>query len=118
MPSGWPARSSVSRRGVHPAAIARSLELGIPHLPGVATSSDIAAAVGFGYEWLKAFPAAQLGIDWINAQHGPFPGVRFVGTGGMGLDNAEEFLNGGCSAVALGSAFAGPAGVAGVRALI
>jgi 2-dehydro-3-deoxyphosphogluconate aldolase/(4S)-4-hydroxy-2-oxoglutarate aldolase len=81
-----------------------SLEAGLPHLPGVATASEIQQAEALGLTWLKAFPAAELGSSWIRAMHGPFPEARFVATGGMNQTNTQEFLAAGASAVSLGSA--------------
>ncbi|GAB2823054.1 bifunctional 4-hydroxy-2-oxoglutarate aldolase/2-dehydro-3-deoxy-phosphogluconate aldolase [Alpinimonas psychrophila] len=82
-----------------------SARLDIPHLPGVATATEISHAVRGGFRWLKAFPAAQLGTGWVRAQHGPFPSVKFVATGGIDADNAADFLASGCGAVSIGSAF-------------
>lgn len=82
--------------------------LGLAHLPGVATSTEIGKALGLGLVWQKMFPAAQLGADWARAQHGPFPQVKFVATGGMDAGNAQSFLDAGVRAVAVGSAFADP----------
>ncbi|MEV7084529.1 bifunctional 4-hydroxy-2-oxoglutarate aldolase/2-dehydro-3-deoxy-phosphogluconate aldolase [Streptomyces sp. NPDC093085] len=95
--------------GLHPAVVAASAEAGLPHLPGVATATDIADALELGHTWLKAFPAQQLGAGWITAHRAPFPEVRFVATGGIGARNAAEFLAAGCAAVAVGSALADPA---------
>ncbi|PRY02563.1 bifunctional 4-hydroxy-2-oxoglutarate aldolase/2-dehydro-3-deoxy-phosphogluconate aldolase [Allonocardiopsis opalescens] len=86
-----------------------SNEIGIPHLPGVATSTDIDTALKAGLTWLKAFPASVLGAEWVRAQLAPFPEVRFIATGGIGADNARGFLDAGCRAVAIGSAFSDPA---------
>lgn len=85
-----------------------SLAAGLPHLPGVATASEVQQAEAMGLRWQKAFPAAELGASWIKAMRGPFPRVRFVATGGMHLDNAEEFLAAGAGGVALGSALSDP----------
>ncbi len=85
-----------------------SRELGVPHLPGVATSSEIHLALKEGLTWLKAFPASVLGVDWVRAQLAPFPEARFVATGGIGAGNAADFLAAGCSGVAIGSAFSEP----------
>jgi len=82
-----------------------SARLHVPHLPGVATATEITRAVRQGFRWLKAFPAAQLGTGWIEAHRGPFPGVKFVATGGISAGNARQFLAAGCGAVSLGSAF-------------
>ncbi|WP_275560531.1 bifunctional 4-hydroxy-2-oxoglutarate aldolase/2-dehydro-3-deoxy-phosphogluconate aldolase [Streptomyces sp. 5-6(2022)] len=86
-----------------------SLAAGLPHLPGVATATEIQQAQALGLTWLKAFPATDLGSGWITSMAGPFPEARFVATGGMGLRNTLEFLNAGAAAVSLGSALADPA---------
>ncbi|MGW8379872.1 bifunctional 4-hydroxy-2-oxoglutarate aldolase/2-dehydro-3-deoxy-phosphogluconate aldolase [Streptomyces sp. ODS28] len=95
-----------------------SLDAGLPHLPGVATASEVQQAMGLGLTWLKAFPAAQLGADWLGAMAGPFPRARFVATGGMHLGNAEEFLDAGAGAVSLGSALADDAQFARLPELV
>ncbi|RAZ33162.1 bifunctional 4-hydroxy-2-oxoglutarate aldolase/2-dehydro-3-deoxy-phosphogluconate aldolase [Microbacterium sp. SMR1] len=79
-------------------------ERGIPILPGVATPSEVQQAVALGLTWLKAFPAQWLGADWFRHIRGPFPGVRFVATGGMDATNAGTFLDAGVRVVAVGSA--------------
>ena len=94
--------------GFHPEVVAESQRLGLPHLPGVATSTEIATALSHGFTWLKAFPAKQLGPDWIAAQLAPFPAVRFVATGGIDAANAAAFLAAGCRGVAVGSALNDP----------
>ena len=77
-------------------------------LPGVATPTEIQAAVAAGLTWLKAFPAAQLGTAWFTAMAGPFPQEKFVATGGMDANNAGDFLAAGVRCVAVGSALADP----------
>ena len=83
-------------------------ESGLPLLPGVASSSEISSALRMGFVWLKAFPAAQLTSRWITAQLAPFPQVRFVATGGMDGENAQEFLAAGARIIAVGSALGNP----------
>jgi|APMI01.1.fsa_nt_gi Entner-Doudoroff aldolase len=92
--------------GFDPAISRRATQLGLPLIPGVATASEITAARAAGHRWLKAFPAAQLGADWIRSQLAPFPDVHFVATGGIDAANAESFLVAGCRVVAIGSAIA------------
>ncbi|SEB35907.1 2-keto-3-deoxy-phosphogluconate aldolase [Paramicrobacterium humi] len=77
---------------------------GLPPLPGVATPTEVQIAMGEGLTWLKAFPASLLGTSWFGAMRGPFPGVRFVATGGMDASNAADFLDAGVRVVAVGSA--------------
>ena len=67
--------------------------LGLPLLPGVATSSEIMAAMEDGLSELKFFPAVQSGgIQMLKAWQGPFGDVRFCPTGGISPANAAEFL--------------------------
>lgn len=79
---------------------------GLPHLPGVATPSEIQKAVRLGCTAVKAFPASVLGTGWFKAMQGPFPAVTFVATGGIDASNAAAFLEAGASTVAVGSALA------------
>ncbi len=88
--------------------MAACFDAGLPQLPGVATASDIQAAVGSGARWVKAFPASVLGPAWIKAMAAPFPHVNFVATGGIDADNAEDFLKAGARVVAVGSALEDP----------
>jgi 2-dehydro-3-deoxyphosphogluconate aldolase / (4S)-4-hydroxy-2-oxoglutarate aldolase len=79
-----------------------SLKVGLPHLPGVTTPTEIQHAVRRGFRWLKLFPARDLGPAWIKAMLGPFPDVRIVATGGIGAGDAAEFLAAGARVVAVG----------------
>lgn len=88
-----------------------SVAAGLPHLPGVATASEVQAAVGAGFGWLKAFPAASLSPSWFQDMRGPFPDVRFVATGGISAENATAFHSSGARALGVGSAIATPAGL-------
>jgi Entner-Doudoroff aldolase len=103
--------------GLDPIVAAASLARGLPHLPGVATATDVHNAQRLDLPWQKAFPASVLGTAWIRALLGPFPVVRFVATGGIDVDNARDFLNAGCRAVSLGSSFA-DAPIEAVRSLV
>ncbi|MFF0386478.1 bifunctional 4-hydroxy-2-oxoglutarate aldolase/2-dehydro-3-deoxy-phosphogluconate aldolase [Streptomyces sp. NPDC004286] len=91
------------------AEVARaSVAAGLPHLPGVATATDVQAARALGLDWLKAFPASVLGPDWFRAMRGPFPEVPFVATGGIDAANAATYLAAGAKVVAVGSALEDP----------
>ncbi len=90
--------------GTSPEVLRWSAEHELPHLPGVATASDIQVALGLGAQWLKAFPASVLGPAWFTAMRGPFPDVRFVATGGMSVASLPEYVAAGARVIALGSA--------------
>ena len=64
-------------------------EAGLPLLPGVASSSEVMAAMADGLNFLKFFPAtAAGGIPLLKALAGPFPDVVFCPTGGITLETA------------------------------
>ena len=94
--------------GFDPEVLAASRAAGLPHLPGVATPTDVHRAVRAGCGWLKAFPAISLGPAWFTAMRGPFPGVCFVATGGITPATAPAFLDAGARVVGLGSAGGDP----------
>jgi 2-dehydro-3-deoxyphosphogluconate aldolase / (4S)-4-hydroxy-2-oxoglutarate aldolase len=79
--------------GLSPSVAARCGEHGVPYLPGVATATEIMAALDLGIELVKFFPAEQLGgLATIRALHAPFPSVSFVPSGGIDVDLAPAYL--------------------------
>jgi 2-dehydro-3-deoxyphosphogluconate aldolase/(4S)-4-hydroxy-2-oxoglutarate aldolase len=79
--------------GFSAAVVERCHVLGVPVIPGVATATEVMAALEHGFELLKFFPAeAAGGIPLLRALAGPFPRVRFVPTGGISAENAVAYL--------------------------
>lgn len=76
----------------------------MPFLPGVSTATDVTRATGWGFTAVKAFPASQLGPDWIPAMTGPFPQLKVVATGGVNASNAPDYLSAGALGVGIGGA--------------
>ncbi|SDD05444.1 bifunctional 4-hydroxy-2-oxoglutarate aldolase/2-dehydro-3-deoxy-phosphogluconate aldolase [Glycomyces harbinensis] len=97
--------------GLNPAVLEASHAAGMPHLPGVATASEVGLARDLGCRWMKVFPASALGPDWFKAMAGPFPDVRFVATGGIDPDAVDTYLKAGASVIGMGSALADPANI-------
>jgi 2-dehydro-3-deoxyphosphogluconate aldolase/(4S)-4-hydroxy-2-oxoglutarate aldolase len=65
----------------------------LPFLPGIATASELMAALDFGFSILKFFPAEPAGgIDMLRALHGPFPDALFCPTGGIDAAKAPSYL--------------------------
>ena len=70
------------------------LARGVAVLPGVATPSELQHALGLGLSAVKFFPAEAIGgVRLLKALAGPFPGVRFVPTGGISADNLGDYLH-------------------------
>lgn len=91
------ARDAGSRFAVSPgytvALGAACREAGLPLLPGVATGSEVMAAMADGLRFLKFFPAVQAGgIPMLKALAGPFPDIAFCPTGGITPETAPHFL--------------------------
>ena len=71
----------------------RALERGLAVLPGVATPTEVQAAVRTGLQTVKLFPADLLGgLRMVRALAGPFPTVGFVPSGGVSPQNAGDYL--------------------------
>lgn len=104
--------------GLDEGILQESIRRGMPHLPGVATASEIIRAKAFGLSWLKAFPASVLGPEWVKAMKGPFPDIQFVATGGMKTATALSYLAAGVSVVGLSSDFSSEEGADAVRDLL
>lgn len=69
------------------------LSEGISVLPGVVTPTEIMKAMALGLTTLKFFPAeASGGIPMLKSLAGPFPGIKFMPTGGINKDNLQDYL--------------------------
>ncbi|MFF8482995.1 bifunctional 4-hydroxy-2-oxoglutarate aldolase/2-dehydro-3-deoxy-phosphogluconate aldolase [Streptomyces antibioticus] len=67
---------------------------GVPFLPGVSTATEVLALLERGVREMKFFPAqAAGGTAYLRSLAGPLPQARFCPTGGVGPDNAPEYLS-------------------------
>ncbi len=65
----------------------------VPMLPGVATVSELMTGWQYGYRRFKFFPAESSGgVKALKSFAGPIPEARFCPTGGIGVNNAEDYL--------------------------
>lgn len=79
--------------GFNAAVVRAAQAAGVPILPGVATPSDIMAALEAGLTTVKLFPAGVVGgPSAIKAYSAPFGQVRFVPTGGVSVANLRDYL--------------------------
>ena len=82
--------------GTDPETIGYFKSHNIPFIPGIMTPSDIQAAIKLGCEHLKFFPAgAAGGPKLLKAMAAPYANlsVKFCPTGGVSLDNMNEYLS-------------------------
>jgi 2-dehydro-3-deoxyphosphogluconate aldolase/(4S)-4-hydroxy-2-oxoglutarate aldolase len=85
--------------GFNPRIVQAANDMGLPFFPGVATPTDIEAALELGCKVLKFFPAAEMGgVKMIKALSAPYKhrGVRFIPTGGVNIENMNDYLAAPC----------------------
>ena len=69
------------------------IDAGMPYLPGVANAADIMLGLDLGLKHFKFFPAMTSGgLPALKALAAPFHQCKFCPTGGIGPDNAGEWL--------------------------
>jgi 2-dehydro-3-deoxyphosphogluconate aldolase/(4S)-4-hydroxy-2-oxoglutarate aldolase len=79
--------------GATPELLKAAAASDLPFAPGIATASELMAALAAGFDLVKFFPAEQAGgIKALRALGGPFPNARFCPTGGIGEANAAAWL--------------------------
>ena len=80
--------------GMTPRLIDAAQHWPVPFLPGAVTASEAMSLSDLGYRCLKFFPAeAAGGAAALKALAAPLPGISFCPTGGIGLDNARDYLS-------------------------
>lgn len=81
--------------GTAPVVMEEAAKRGLPFAPGIATPSDIEAALRFSMRVLKFYPAEpQGGTRYLSSMAGPYNylGLRFVPLGGVTINNLKEYL--------------------------
>lgn len=71
-------------------------------IPGVMTPTEILTAIEAGADALKIFPASTVGPQFIKSVKGPLGNLKLIPTGGISLDNAEDYLKAGAFALGAG----------------
>lgn len=62
-------------------------------IPGISSISEMMKGLDYGYDHFKFFPAESSGgVKAIKSISGPFPDVRFCPTGGINLNNINDYL--------------------------
>lgn len=79
------------------------LEQGVEVWPGVMTPTEIVAAWKAGAKAVKVFPTGTLGLKYIQDIRAPLSHIPMIATGGVHIDNIEEFLHAGVVGVGMGS---------------
>ena len=79
--------------GFNPSVVEYCLEHDVPVFPGIATPSEIEAAMTRDLKVLKFFPAEPLGgVAYLKAISAPYGSLEFMPTGGIGMQNVRSYL--------------------------
>ncbi len=92
----------------NPETVRMTKRYGIPSIPGALTPTEILNAYELGADMIKVFPANTFGPGYVKNIHGPFPTIPLMVTGGINMDNIEEYIEAGALAVGLGSNLVNP----------
>ncbi len=80
--------------GISKELMQSSFDTKIALIPGVATASEVMFAFNNGFEECKLFPATAVGgVETLKAYQGPFASMHFCPTGGVNLENLNDFLS-------------------------
>ena len=74
-----------------------------PYMPGCITPADMLTAYEYGVDIIKLFPGSLTGPSYVKAVHGPYPHFQIMPTGGVNLDNVQDWFKAGVVAVGAGS---------------
>lgn len=74
----------------------------VPYMPGCMTLTEMITAMEAGADVIKVFPGSAFGPGFIKAVKGPLPQAVLMPTGGVSLDNVDQWIQNGCIAVGVG----------------
>ena len=79
--------------GFNPKVVKYCIDRDIPVTPGTQTPSEMEQAIEMGLDVVKFFPAEPAGgLKMIKAVAAPYTMLQFMPTGGINLNNVEEYL--------------------------
>ncbi|MBG85551.1 MAG: 2-dehydro-3-deoxyphosphogluconate aldolase [Verrucomicrobiales bacterium] len=79
--------------GFNPRTVNWCVENKIPVFPGTSSPTDLEMALEHGLDVVKFFPAETIGgVKTLKAFSGPYGGMRFIPTGGIGPGNVKDYL--------------------------
>lgn len=78
----------------------------IPYMPGCMTITEITEALKYGVDIIKLFPGNAFGPSFVKAIKAPLPQANIMPTGGVSLENIDEWFKNGVFAVGVGGMLA------------
>jgi 2-dehydro-3-deoxyphosphogluconate aldolase / (4S)-4-hydroxy-2-oxoglutarate aldolase len=85
----------------------KAKEFGLAIFAGAMTPTEVQTASASGVDAVKLFPCfATGGARYLKALRGQYPATEFIASGGIGLDNCEEYIRAGACAIGVGGEIA------------
>ncbi|NJC21520.1 2-dehydro-3-deoxyphosphogluconate aldolase/(4S)-4-hydroxy-2-oxoglutarate aldolase [Arthrobacter pigmenti] len=84
------------------AVVEAAVQRGVPIAPGGLTPSELHAGWAAGSSAVKLFPASTVGTEYLAQLRGPFPDMQIIPSGGVGIEQAPEWIAAGSPAVSVG----------------
>jgi 2-dehydro-3-deoxyphosphogluconate aldolase / (4S)-4-hydroxy-2-oxoglutarate aldolase len=81
----------------------------VPYMPGCMTITEMKKALEYGSDIIKLFPGNAFGPDFVKSVKAPLPQVNIMPTGGVSLENVDQWIKNGCVAVGVGGNLVAPA---------
>ncbi len=78
------------------AVIRATRALDMVSVPGALTPTEIKYAHNLGADFVKVFPACNMGVSYFKNIHAPLKDVRLLAVGGVKTENAAEYMAAGC----------------------
>ena len=72
---------------VNPDVIRETKRLGAVSIPGALTPTEVATAYAYGADFVKLFPAGELGLSYIKAIRAPLAHIPMLAVGGVNENN-------------------------------
>lgn len=88
---------------VCPEVIKKTRELSLVSMPGALTPTEIQTAHKCGADFVKVFPAGNMGVDYVKSVKAPLSHVKMLAVGAVNLDNIPEYKKIGISGFGLSS---------------
>ncbi|MDO4666290.1 MAG: bifunctional 2-keto-4-hydroxyglutarate aldolase/2-keto-3-deoxy-6-phosphogluconate aldolase [Streptococcus sp.] len=77
----------------------------VPYIPGCFTITEMTLALESGCEIIKLFPGNALSPQYITTIKAPIPQITIMVTGGVNLENANQWIASGAAIIGIGGEF-------------
>jgi len=83
--------------------IGKTVELDMVSMPGALTPTEAVNAHNAGADFVKLFPAGDLGAGYVKAIKAPLSHIKFTAVGGINDTNMKDYIKAGASGFGVGT---------------